>query len=270
MPIWFYGMKPLVSAIVMVVFIEAFSLIGLFLARRFLLPRFQYSEGINDAVSGTVQAIGVFYGITVGLIAVGVWNTNSAAADLVSQEASDVGGLYRDVADLPAPLNEELKAKLQTYLEVVISREWSVQKQGKLPEDGTHVLNEVQHQLFAFEPKSQGQQALMSEALRAFNRLADSRRLRLNAVSSGLSATMWGVIWVGAIISIGVAYLFKIEDAKMHAVLVGLMGGFLAIVLFMISINDKPFYGAVSNSPEAYQLLLDRIHLYTKAIGPSQ
>jgi hypothetical protein len=70
---------------------------------------------------------------------------------------------------------------------------------------------------------------------------------------------MWAVIWVGAAISIGVAYLYKIDDAKLHAVLVALMGGFLAIVLFMILINDKPFYGYVAISPEPYQLVLDRI-----------
>ena len=77
MPIWLYEVPPLVTAVVMVAFVEALSLIGLFLARRFLLPRFHYSEGVNDAISGTVQAIGVFYGVTVGLIAVAVWNTSA-------------------------------------------------------------------------------------------------------------------------------------------------------------------------------------------------
>jgi hypothetical protein len=257
-PIWFYDLRPLLAALVMVVFIETLSLIGLFLTRRFILPRFRYSEGINDAVSGTVQAIGVFYGITVGLIAIGVWNTNSNAGDLVSQEASAIGGLYRDVSGLPAPLRDELPAKLREYTDTVINKEWPAQKRGKIPEDGTRLLNDFQRTLFSYEPASPGQIELHAEALHAFNRLADCRRLRLNAVSNGLSGTMWGVIWVGAIISIGVAYLFKIEDPKMHVVLIALMGGFLAMVLFMISINDRPFYGAVSIPPEPYQLLLDR------------
>ncbi len=260
MPIWFYDLRPLYAALVMVVFVETLSMIGLMITRRFILPRFRYSEGINDAISGTVQAIGVFYGITVGLIAVGVWNTNSNASDLVSQEASAVGGLYRDVAGLPSPLREELPAKLREYLDVVINKDWPAQKRAMISEDGTRILNEFQFKLFAYEPTSPGQVELHGEALRAFNRLADARRLRLNAVRSGLSGTMWGVIWVGAIISIGVAYLFKIDDVKMHVVLVGLMGGFLAMVLFMIAINDRPFYGAVSISPEPYQLLLDRAH----------
>lgn len=263
MPLWYYAFNPLFAAIITMAFVEAVSLVGLFLARRFLVPRFHYSEGINDAVSGTVQAIGVFYGITVGLIAVGVWNTNSTAADLVSKEASAIGGLYRDVSDLPAPLNRELCDKLRDYTEFVINQQWPAQRQGKILDGGTHIIDDVQSKLFAFEPTTAGQANLHSEALRGFNVLADSRRRRLDAVSSGLSGTMWGVIWVGAVFSIGVAYLFNIQDAKMHALLVGLMGGFLAIVLFMIAINDRPFYGAASVPTDSYQLILDRIRAST-------
>ena len=70
---------------------------------------------------------------------------------------------------------------------------------------------------------------------------------------------MWAVIWVGAAISIAVAYLFRIEDPKLHAVLVALMGGFLAMVLFMVVINDRPFYGYDSIPPDPYRLILDRV-----------
>ena len=113
MPIWFYELSPLRAAIAMVVFIEAISLLGLFLARRFLLSRLHYSDGVNDAVSGTVQAIGVFYGITVGLIAIGVWNTNTSSADLVSREAAAIGALHRAVSGYPSPIREELRSKLR-------------------------------------------------------------------------------------------------------------------------------------------------------------
>ena len=90
----------------MVVFIESVALIGLVLVRRLLIPRLHYDRDANDAVSGTVQAIGVFYGITVGLIAVGVWNTNSNASELVSKEAASIGALYRDVCGYPLPDTE--------------------------------------------------------------------------------------------------------------------------------------------------------------------
>jgi hypothetical protein len=37
------------------------------------------------------------------------------------------------------------------------------------------------------------------------------------------------------------------------------MSGFLAMLLFMIVINDKPFYGYVSVSADAYQQVLERV-----------
>ena len=58
MPIWIYDISPMKAALTMAAFIEAVSLGGLFLVRRFVLPRLRYGEGVNDAVSGTVQAIG--------------------------------------------------------------------------------------------------------------------------------------------------------------------------------------------------------------------
>src|SRR6188472_1826483 len=122
MPTWLYQIHPLYAGLVLVAIIEIVSMIGLFLTRRLLLPRFHYHEGTNDAVSGTVQAIGVFYGITVGLIAVGVWNTNSNASDLVSKEAAAISSLYRDVSGYPSPLRDELRARVREYTVFVINQ----------------------------------------------------------------------------------------------------------------------------------------------------
>ena len=69
---------------------------------------------------------------------------------------------------------------------------------------------------------------------------------------------MWAVIWIGAAISIGVAYLYQIQDVKIHAILIALMAGFLAILLFMIVVNDRPFVGAVSIPADAYRTVLER------------
>lgn len=261
MPIWLYEVHPFYTAILLVLPIEILALLGLFLTRRLIIPRLRYHDGANDAVSGVVQAIGVFYGITVGLIAVGVWNTNSNASDLVSREATSIGALYNDVSGYPYPVRDELRAKLREYTVFVIEQAWPAQKQGygQRLNAGKKILDDFQFRLYRFEPATPGQVALHSETLQAYNHLIENRRLRIDAVDSGLSAVMWSVIWVGAAISIGIAYFYQIEDAKLHAILVALMGGFLAMVLFMIVINDKPFYGYVSIPSDPYKLILDRL-----------
>lgn len=259
MPIWLYEMSSLRAALLLVAFVELISLIGLLLTRRYLIPKFHFGEGINDAISGTVQAIGVFYGITVGLIAVAVWNTYTSASGLVSNEATSIAALYRDVNGYPSPIRDELRGKLRGYTVFVINDVWPAQKKGDVPKGGVGLMDEFQRTLYTFEPANQSQIALHTETLRAYNQLVQYRNLRIDAVNSGLSQTMWAVIWLGAAISIGVAYFYRIQDVKLHAVLVILMAGFLALVLFMITINDKPFYGYASIPSTPYQVILDNV-----------
>ena len=241
--------------------IEALSLLGLMLARRYILPRLRYQDNPNEVVSGTVQAIGVFYGITIGLIAVGVWSTNSEARDLVSKEAAAIAMLHRDTAGYPEPIRGELRSKLRGYTVFVIEQAWPAQQagHGQSLAGGVNILDDFQSSLYKFEPTTPGQEALHRETLSAYNHLVDIRNLRIDAVDSGLSGVMWVVIWVGAVISISVAYFYKIEDPRLHAILISLMAAFLAMVLFMIVVNDRPFYGRVSISSDPYKLILNRV-----------
>src|ERR1043165_7634602 len=170
MPTWAYKMPPLQLALMMVAGIEAVSLILLLLTRRFVLPRLRFHDGINDAISGTVQAIGVFYGITVGLIAVGVWNTDSNSADLVSKEAASIGALYRDVSGYPSPLRDELRSRLRDYTIFVVDEAWPAQKkgQGQNVSHGVALLDDFQTKLYSFQPANAGQSALHAETLSAY------------------------------------------------------------------------------------------------------
>jgi hypothetical protein len=258
LPNWLYEIKPEFAVIIMMAFVETVSLLGLFLARRFLIGRL---HGANDAVSGTVQAIGVFYGITVGLIAVAVWNTNSAASQLVSKEATSIAALHRDIGGYPQPIRDELRAKLRDYTMFIIEEAWPAQRagRGQLLDGGVKIMDDFQIRLYGFEPSGSGQAALHQETLRAYHNLIENRRLRIDAVNGGLSGVMWVVIWLGAVISIGVAYFYDIADPKLHAILVGLMAGFLGLLLFMIVINDRPFFGYHAVSSDPYKLILERL-----------
>jgi len=261
MPDWLYNLNPLLIALLLLAFIEAVALIGLTLARRLVLPRLRYRDLPNEAVSGTVQAIGVFYGITIGLIAVGVWTTNSEAKDLVSREAAAIAMLYRDTGGYPEPIRTELRSKLRAYTAFLIDQAWPAQRvgEGQSLTYGIDVMYEFQNILYTFQPANTGQEALHRETLSAYNNLIEYRNLRLEAVDSGLSGVMWLVIWVGAAISITVAYFYKIEDPRLHAVLVSLMAAFLSMLLFMIVVNDRPFYGQASISADPYKLILNRV-----------
>jgi hypothetical protein len=154
-----------------------------------------------------------------------------------------------------------LRAKLREYTVFVINDAWPAQVRGHGHDvtRGVQVLNEFQLKLYSFNPATAGQTAMHSQTLSAYNNLIEYRRLRIEAVGGGLSGVMWAVIWVGAGISIGVAYFLNIPEVKLHMILIALMGGFLAVVLFMIVINDRPFYGYDSVPSVPYKLILDHL-----------
>ena len=254
---WVYSLPPLQLGLLMVALVELMSLAGLFLVRRFVQPRLHYSDGVSDAVSGTVQSIGVFYGITIGLIAVGVWNNAANVSSLASNEAANITVLYRDFNSYPEPPRAAMQAVLVGYIEGVVKEDWPAHSRGLVPITGTLHLNAMQSHLTAFEPKTEGQKIFHTETMRAFNNLVQARRQRMDAVGGGLSGPMWGVIWIGAAISIAVSFFFKIEDPKIHTILISLVATFLGILLFVIVVNDRPFAGPMALGPDSYQKLLD-------------
>ena len=143
-----------------------------------------------------MQSIGVFYVITVGLIAVGS-GTRIRVRLIGSKEAASIGALYRDIGGYPAPVRDELRAALLEYTRFLIEQSWPAQKEGRLLDGSTRILDDFQSILFGFEPATAGQTALHGETLRAYNTLIEYRRLRLDAVGGGLPGVMWGVIWWG-------------------------------------------------------------------------
>jgi hypothetical protein len=95
--------------------------------------------------------------------------------------------------------------------------------------------------------------------LRAYNLLIQSRRMRLDAANTGLPAVMWIVILVGAVISLGSAFFFSIEDARLHIIQVTLLAVFIGLVIFMTLAFDRPFRGDLGMKSEPYQILYDQL-----------
>ena len=76
---------------------------------------------------------------------------------------------------------------------------------------------------------------------------------------TGLPAALWSVVLVGAILNVGLTYLFRVENVRLHAILVGTMATFIALLVFLTAAMDNPFRGEFSVSPEALQTVLDNV-----------
>ena len=120
------------------------------------------------------------------------------------------------------------------------------------------MLNRFQATMTAFEPATEGQRTLHAEALRANNQLVEARSERIDAaLNTGLPGVLWVVILAGAAIGLSATFFFKVEDVRLHAVMVALLAAFVGLVIFMILAFDRPFRGDVGLDPGPYQQVHD-------------
>lgn len=237
----------------------AFALIGLRFAHRRLLPRLGISGDDSEFTGAMLQSVMVFYGLAVALIAVSVWGTHSEVEQTVTEEATSIASLYRDIEGYPEPIQEQLQTELRDFTRSIIKDDWPQQQTGVVPNGGVIGLNNFQLTLIAYQPANDSQKILHAEALRAYNVMVRANSARLDAVDMGLPGVMWVVIIAGAFISLSASFFFRVADRRLHQVQVLLLAVFIGLVIFMVFALDRPFRGELGVSSAPYQLVFDQL-----------
>jgi hypothetical protein len=98
-----------------------------------------------------------------------------------------------------------------------------------------------------------------TETLRAYNEMIKARRLRLDAVHTGLPGVMWTVIIMGAFIGLSSSFFFRVEDARLQGTQVLLLAVFIGLIIFMILALDRPFRGDLGISADPYRLIYEQL-----------
>jgi hypothetical protein len=251
LPTWLIGVLIIGAFVVLAV-------LGLLVFRRFTEKRLSINEEMNNDIIFFASAIGVFYSLMAGLMSVAVWGNYASVQDLVSQEASSIAALYRDVTSLPEPTRTGLQQQLREYNAFIIEQTWPAQRRGLILDEATRKVNAFADSLFAFNPATLGEQARYAETLRQFNHMIELRRKRISSLESALPPVMWGIMLIGAMLSVTVTYLLKI-NTPIQAVLTAFLATFIGLVVFVMAGLDSPLTGPLAIKPKAYQVVQDRL-----------
>ena len=236
-----------------------FALSGLAIFSRYILPRLKLGPEESVFTSAMMQAVMVFYGLAVALIAVSVWQTYTDAGATTSKEATAIGVLYRQMGGYPEPLRSQLQQELREYVEYVINDGWPLQHRGEVPRGGVEKVDDVEAKLVRFEPTTEGQKLLHAETLHSYAQFIEARRLRLDAVLTGLPGALWFVIVFGALVSLSSTFFFQVADAFVQKIQVVLLAMFIGMIIFIIFALDRPFRGDLGLQPGPYQLIYDQL-----------
>jgi len=256
---WVYDLPNWLFGVITISAFLVFGLGGLALTRRWVPGLHHEDHSHNDVVGFYLGALTVFYGITLGLLMVGVWGNFSETEGKVDREAAIDAALYRDISSYPDPLRENLQYDLRMYTRNIIDVGWPEQRKGIVPKENVVILGNLQRHMMSFEPATEGQKILHAEAYRQLNQLVEQRRSRLVSATSGLSTSLWTLVLVGAMINIAGTWFFHLRKRAMHIFMTILISSLLGLMIFLLAAMDHPFRGNLSVGPEPFENVYDQL-----------
>jgi Protein of unknown function (DUF4239) len=255
---WIYNIPNWQFFILTLVTFILFSLIGSHLFGKYLDKWLGLTLENNETVGHFLAWGSVFYSITLGLIAVGTFESFKEVEGSVSQEASVLNGLYRSVALLEDNLkSKEMRFCLKRYAKYVSKDGWKLQQNGIIPKGTSHIVNDFEKILKKYDLRSEKDKLLYSEILKENNKLSEKRHERINNIGSGLPATIWYVILLGALINIILAWALVIPNKRLEILINTLTSALLGSLIFLIAALDNPFRGELCVDSSPFINLLD-------------
>lgn len=254
---WLYDLPNWLFFVLTVSSFITFSLLGAFLFSSKFEKQLNLTSEHNSIVSIFLGLSGVFYGITLGLIAVGTFENFNATEDKVNNESSSLSALYRDVSMFEKENKHIIKAILKNYTKTVIYKDWLKQKKGEIPQESTKIMEQFQLQFSSYEPETKKDEIIYSKTLGQYNEFIEKRTLRLNAINAGLPSTIWLVLFLGAFVNIVLTWLLVIKNKKLDVLINILSGLLLGSLIFLIAAMDNPFRGEYCVTADSFVTLLN-------------
>lgn len=253
---WVYDIPNWLFAVLTIGTSIGIALVGQRFTRRWV-KRIAGGDGqYNELVGTTLSTVGVFFGMTLGLISVGTWQTFADASMNVNQETTSLAVLYRSVSVYDEPDRTALRDSLKEYVSYTIQEAWPIQRKGEIPKGDLAKITDVQKKLIAYETESETMNNLHSLTMGAFNSTIEHRRTRMQNVTTGLPDTLWWVVIFGALLNIFIPWFLVYDRQIIQDLMIVLMAATIGLLVFMMGAMDNPFRGEFSVSPEPFQALL--------------
>lgn len=232
----------------------AFSILGLFLVRRFISHnKLRTHHDVADPMLGALAAI---YAVLIAFVVVTVWQGFDESASNVEQEANCLADVYRDSEAFAPGFHQQVGDVLRAYRQAIIEDEWKTMAQGKMSLQAETLIRKLWALYVSYQPQTAAEQSFFDESVRKLNLLRELRRQRIMDSRTGVQPLLWFVLAAGGISTISFTFFFGAENFRAQLGMVTLLAITISLILFTMLSMDFPFTGSVSISPEPFQQIL--------------
>jgi magnesium-transporting ATPase (P-type) len=216
-----------------------------------LWPR-EKRQAHNDLIGWQLNIIGTTYAVILGFMLYTVWTDFGAANLNVDLEASALRNVYRLAEGLPEEQRIKLQLESRSYAVAVITQDWPEMAHNHTPEESHEINQAMWKTLMSVKLASPSEITAEDHALSELSSLTEHRRTRLLESGYRLPTIFWGVLVIGAFLTIASASMFGSGNAILHTLQVFSFTLLITLVLLAIADVNRPFSGWVHVSNYAF------------------
>jgi hypothetical protein len=210
---------------------------------------------VNDVTGWQLGILGTTYGVILGFMLFTVWNDFRGAEVNANMEASALLTVSRIGAGLPSPEREAIHALGVKYAETTIHQDWpamQMQENGDASEGVVEEMWRVQSGMRS----AGGGDSSADHLAGALKDLSERRNLRAEELRNRLPGILWLLLMAGAGATVGSSCLLGNDNKWLHYCQVLALTFVVSVALASIADLARPFEGAVSVSPVAFERAL--------------
>ncbi len=205
----------------------------------------------NNEVAGFKFAtVGVLYAVLLAFAVLVVWEKLNDGESNVALEAGAAATIFRLADSMDAEAGAELHAAIAAYLEAAITEDWPAMERGGESPAAIAALGAVYAALLRHEPDDLRGAAILEEGLSQLDLLTQARRARVGLALGTVPGVVWGVLLVGAFVTIGFTFFFGTANLRAQALMTGGLAFLMFSGLLIVIAIDRPFAGTVKLGPE--------------------
>jgi hypothetical protein len=211
-------------------------------------------------VAGFTYAVaGIVYAVLLALVVIAAWEEHESAKETVNTEANELAEVFWLAHRLPEGEQRPLQELARSSARVVVEEEWPLMsRESRTSPRAWEHLDEMRLALQDLQVSTRADQVLYEQGLERVHDLTDARRTRLVETGEGIPAILWVVLVLGGAVTVGFTYLFGLENTRVHRLMVAVLAGVIAPVLFTVGALEYPFWGGARVGPGAFEMVLER------------
>jgi len=239
------------------IFFITLSVLGFLLVHKYIHHTKRKEH--NDIAGFVFGTVGVIYAVLLAFIVVTVWSEYTDTEKNINLEASHIVDIYRNADAFPDSIKNEIHTACLQYLNNHIEYEWSAMKKFSTSEEANASFIKLWQIHQAYIPQTDFENLWYAESVKELNVLGDARTHRINAINYNIAPFMWFVLIMGAVITIGISYLFGTMNKWAHLIMIIGLSTSICMVLVLVESLVHPFSGIIKIAPDAFIIALNQL-----------